>query len=234
MKQILFILLAFISFQGFAQESVKFKNIGLEIMTKTFGPMNWNEAQALCDSMGNGWRLPKGDEFNKLGRLRTLIGGINKGDYWGKEIDEDYAFLVFLNETINSNPDANKYSLKNKLALVRLVRDNSIQSFSPETIKLKSIGLEIMKKDIGQCDNAVAKEICKMIGDEWRLPTKDELIKMYKLRVSIGGFRDYGRGYWTSSNYGEASRWCVDFSDGEIYFDAYYSDGQLRAVRTLK
>jgi hypothetical protein len=46
MKTVLFILLVFISFQGFSQiQSVKLKELGIEVMTKDLGwRMTWNEA----------------------------------------------------------------------------------------------------------------------------------------------------------------------------------------------
>ena len=108
----------------------------------------------------------------------------------------------------------------------------SFQGGAQETIKIS--GLEFMTKDLGKMDWNKAQAICDSMGNGWRLPTKDELIKMYKLRESIGGFRNYGRGYWTSSNYSDVSRWCINFSNGNIYFDSKYSYGQLRAVRDLK
>jgi len=233
MKHVLFILLLSISFQDLAQETIKIS--GLEFMAKDLGKMDWNKAQKICDSMGNGWRLPTKDDFLKLVRLITIVGEIKPRPekYWGIEINKEYAYYTAFAGSIGSDVSQD-YSIKNELNIVRLVREDSTQSFSPESIKLKSIGLEIMKNDIGQCDYFVAIEICEMLENGWRLPTKDELIKMYKLRESIGGFRNYGRGYWTSSDYSDASKWCVNFSDGNIYFDGKFSDGQLRAVRTLK
>jgi len=45
MKKVLFILVVFISFNGIAQETIKVKEIGLEVMTKDLGKMNWYDSK---------------------------------------------------------------------------------------------------------------------------------------------------------------------------------------------
>ena len=82
MKQVLFILLVFISFQGVAQESVKYKGIGLEIMTRDLGEMTWYEAKEMCKDFGDGWRLPTIEELKKIYKYKDFIGGFNDDYYW--------------------------------------------------------------------------------------------------------------------------------------------------------
>jgi len=76
MKQILFILLVFISFQGFSQ-SVKIRRCdSLEVMkTDLVGKMTWEEAKKACEKLGDGWRLPTIEELQFMYNKRDEIGG---------------------------------------------------------------------------------------------------------------------------------------------------------------
>ena len=94
MKQVLFILLVFISFQGFSQESVKVKGIGLEVMTKDLGEMNWEEAKKACENLGDGWRLPTKDEWCKIYKLKGKIGEFEK-IYWSSTEDSNSTAWFF-------------------------------------------------------------------------------------------------------------------------------------------
>ena len=73
MKQVLIILLAFVSFQSFSQ-SVKVEEIGLEVMTKDLGQMNWEEANKACADLGDGWRLSTTFELESIFRHKDKIG----------------------------------------------------------------------------------------------------------------------------------------------------------------
>ena len=81
MKQVLFILLVFISFQGFSQ-SVKVKKLRLEVMTKDLGKMTWYDAKRACDTLGAGWRLPTIAELEKIYKYKDKIGGFEDNSYW--------------------------------------------------------------------------------------------------------------------------------------------------------
>jgi len=70
--------------------------------------------------------------------------------------------------------------------------------------------------------------------DNWFLPSRDELIKLYINKVAIGGFTD--NYYWSSSEYsgpggGASYAWNQSFGDG--YLDSYdkYGTDRVRAVR---
>jgi hypothetical protein len=118
MKQVLFILLVFISFQGFSQ-TVKLKKIRLEVMTKDLGEMTWYEAKEMCKDFGDGWRLPTIKELKKIYKYKDFIGGFNDDSYWSNtETDSDNAWTFLF-----SNGDAdtsNKYATG---YYVRPVRD---------------------------------------------------------------------------------------------------------------
>lgn len=111
MKQVLFILLVFISFQGFSQ-SVEVKEIGLEVMTKDLGEMKWEDAKKACDTLGDGWRLPTIDEFRKIYKYKDKIGGFGiSASYWSStELDVDvFAWYFDFNFGYgDAYPNANK------------------------------------------------------------------------------------------------------------------------------
>ena len=86
MKQVLFILLVFISFQAIAQESVKVKEIGLEVMKKDLGEMTVDEAKEICEAFGGGWRLPTIEELKKMYKYKDFIGGFEDNLYWSSSV----------------------------------------------------------------------------------------------------------------------------------------------------
>jgi hypothetical protein len=118
MKQAYFIFLLIISFQGFSQ-SVKVKEIGLEVMTEDLGDMDWRDAKNACRNLGNGWRLPTKDELNKMYAHRNSIGGLNQYEYWSSEqsaIDANaWYFDTLWGRAYNTN--------KNRYLYVRAVRN---------------------------------------------------------------------------------------------------------------
>ena len=68
--------------------------------------------------------------------------------------------------------------------------------------------------------------------NDWYLPSKDELNKLYLNRVAIGGFaNDY---YWSSSEYDDASyAWFQYFGTGYQDGDFKYGTRRVRAVRAF-
>ena len=87
MKQVLFILLVFISFQGFSQ-NVKIRRCdSLEVMkTDLVGEKTWKEAKTAVDKLGSFWRLPSNAELQFMYDKRDEIGGFVKDEccssYW--------------------------------------------------------------------------------------------------------------------------------------------------------
>jgi hypothetical protein len=72
--------------------------------------------------------------------------------------------------------------------------------------------------------------------DDWRLPTKNELILLYENKNKIGGFlNEFGAVYWSSTSDGRNNyAWYIDFFDGEKDFGNHsYGRGPVRCVRTF-
>lgn len=74
---------------------------------------------------------------------------------------------------------------------------------------------------------------CESLGDEWRLPTKEELNEMYGSQADIGGFASDI--YWSSSENDNDFAWSQSFYSGNQY---YYGNKnfsrRVRAVRSVK
>jgi len=67
--------------------------------------------------------------------------------------------------------------------------------------------------------------------NDWFLPSKDELDKLYTNKVAIGGFAGYG--YWSSSELSAGYAWGQYFLNGYQYDDPKYFSYRVRAVRAF-
>jgi len=54
---------------------------------KDLGRMEWNDAMAACEALGDGWRLPDKDELNLLYQNKEAIGGFANSSYWSSTED---------------------------------------------------------------------------------------------------------------------------------------------------
>ena len=114
-------------------------------------------------------------------------------------------------------------------------------TYSQESVKIKEMGLEVMKEDIVKNviweDAAIA---CAKLGDRWRLPTIDEHKEMYKYKDKIGGFEE-GNIYWSSTESDATGPFYFYFSyTYDTAFNDAFNDQEfptncnVRAVRDLK
>jgi clan AA aspartic protease (TIGR02281 family) len=70
------------------------------------------------------------------------------------------------------------------------------------------------------------------LGDNWRLPTKEELDYLYKNKEMVGGFKDVY--YWSSTEYDSRVAWVQFFytlHDGPQYSNYKFGKYHVRAVR---
>lgn len=68
------------------------------------------------------------------------------------------------------------------------------------------------------------------VYDDWFLPSKDELDKLYINKAVIGGFADY---YWSSTEFNTYDAWLHDFSFDFQVNDDKYLPYSVRAVRAF-
>lgn len=87
---------------------------------------------------------------------------------------------------------------------------------------------------IGGCDESnIAARVCSDLElngyEDWYLPTRNEIDKLYNNRVAIGGF--YSSYYWTSREVSDGSAWGFSFVKGE---DSAFPKWHRRAVRAIR
>jgi hypothetical protein len=76
-----------------------------------------------------------------------------------------------------------------------------------------------------------AKNSCIMLGEGWRLPTKEELNIIYMNISKIGDVSEDG--YWTSTENGSDKAWRQYLTTGGQYTDVKYGSGYVRAVKSF-
>ena len=81
-----------------------------------------------------------------------------------------------------------------------------------EVYAIKIGNLEVMTEDLGQMNWENAKKSCAALGDEWRLPTKDELNILYQNMDKIGA--SAYKTYWSSAEDDINFAWAQSFTNG--------------------
>lgn len=77
-----------------------------------------------------------------------------------------------------------------------------------------------------------AKRECKELGKGWRLPTKEELDKMYNNKDLIGNF--VNNNYWSSTEYDSRYAWMQVFIHKSIAITLKEVYINARAVKSIK
>ena len=75
-----------------------------------------------------------------------------------------------------------------------------------------------------------AKEYCKGLGKDWRLPTQEELLKMHEHRKELGLKNST---YWSSTEYNAIVAYSFNFFYGNSSKNGKYNSNSVRAVRTI-
>ena len=116
----------------------------------------------------------------------------------------------------------------------------SINVFGQDVKTVKIGDLEVMTEDLGEMEWKEAKKACADLGDDWRLPTKDELNLLYENKEKIGGF-DEDFSYWSSTEYdngiaGEKEvAWGQNFNNGDQTTSfKFFLGSNVRAVRSIE
>ena len=230
---ILFIILQFCNNLS-AQERLNNLIIGktikierLEIAQNDFpNTMTWGDAKKACANLGEGWRLPTVSELKILYQYKDdYLSNMSKAYWSSSDADYDYAVIPdFYFNNDKSPKKGNAYSVR----AIRLNKD----FFEPIIGVTKKIGvLEIAQYDFPKRMNYFdAKKACADLGQGWRLPTKEELDKLFFNKDEIGGFTN--NNYWSFTTNNGSGAWSQNFSNGfqNLIFNIYTYN--VRAVKT--
>lgn len=106
---------------------------------------------------------------------------------------------------------------------------DAIEVFPIDYIILKELKLGVQKNDLNSSNLSweTANSMCANSSDagvdDWRLPTKSELLQLYVLKDEIGGFNSNKYTYYWSSTWGYGSEY-GSFYDG--YVRVHFYDGE--------
>ena len=92
--------------------------------------------------------------------------------------------------------------------------------------------LEVAQYDLYPMNWNDAKKACAVLGNGWRLPTKDELNLVYLNKDKIGGFAN--NYYWSSTEFDIDVAWVQNFFQGYENYGTKLNRYYVRAVRSLK
>ncbi len=93
---------------------------------------------------------------------------------------------------------------------------------------------EVYPEDLPGIHNHVGAKLAikEELGNDWRLPTREELLLMYKTRDLIGGFAN--NYYWSSTEVDSNHAWIQFFNNGYQYYFNKSITGYVRAIRDIK
>jgi len=239
MKKLLFLPLLFACYIVFGQVASSVIGSPIKIgdllvaknnFSKT---MNWDDAQKACAKLGNGWRLPTKDELYILYQKKDEIGGF--GDYYCWTSSEYDPYIAWFQSFKNG---AQGSINKSKTLNVRAVKGFSMEASKKNTniigSPIKIENLEIAQYDFPNKMNwNDAKKACAVLGEGWRLPTKEELNTMHNNAIVLGGFENSY--YWSSkentSGGNLAEAWSQNLVDGRQAIGGKSPNLCVRAVR---
>ncbi len=65
--------------------------------------MGWEEANAACNALGSGWRLPNKEELNEMYINKDTIGGFIHDIYWCSSYNPNDCFLQDFKSGVQHN-----------------------------------------------------------------------------------------------------------------------------------
>jgi hypothetical protein len=147
-----------------------------------------------------------------------------------------FAFAVNAQEIIKEKPTD---SVKVKLPQSRQKADGIIATVGEYMVLDSDIDKSYLEISSQGNSGSYAAKLCAdysvIVGgvtyDDWYLPSRDELNKLYINRVAIGGFSNYY--YWSSTELSSTYAFSQYFSDGFFYASNKMYPNDVRAIRAF-
>jgi len=154
------------------------------------------------------------------------------------KVDEDK--LSVLKNEFNQAHAGLEERLRQETASPKLYENTSITKYKLGDIgpnggkifyinDIGNIGTEVKMADEDQRMNWF--ESVSKLGNNWRLPNKNELELLYKQKDTIGSFSMYA--YWSSTEYNDQEAWVQFFNAGAKYPQRKNLQSNVRAVRSF-
>jgi hypothetical protein len=179
--------------------------------------MSWVEANKFCATLGDGTRLPTLEELKIIANAKEEIGGFKDEYYWSATFENDLAVILNFDNLSYCEEE------KEKLHYVRTIAPINAKPYQLDDI-------EVSEHDLGILNWNEAKDACLTLGNDWRLPTLNELSEMYFNRHKIGITESI---YWTSTEGEDDQVWVILFGSWYKYMSSKEAPVTVRAVRSL-
>lgn len=232
----------------------KSNELPFEIANKSSeGYLNWHGANDWAYRAGDGWRLPTVDELQQI----YNSGGqdLQERWYWSSESRANNNKAICVNMSTGTTLDNVKdyyhcsvrfvrdkqLNITEELvninaridALEKLIQQTTRQV--PDSVHVAELPFEIapelLEKDHVDWNEAV--EYCTLLGNGWRLPSREELQMIYKSDNDLNG----NCNYWSSAACNDRSRaWYQNMHKGDQFTtnkDFSTNDYRVRPVRDI-
>jgi hypothetical protein len=96
--------------------------------------------------------------------------------------------------------------------------------------------IKIAERDFSEKKEFIdAMQSCASLGKGWRLPSKEELMEMYKRREKIGNFKNkiYLSFSPSMPDYSSGNMFGIDFNNGKVVVVEYPTKAYVRAVKEI-
>ena len=154
---------------------------------------------------------------------------ISKGIEWFRKATEQYETINAQNKIVTTNPLVDKLTEIKTFELGDILSDGGIVYFLDDSNKHGMAAQP--RNESKRLTWEEGKILANAYGQDWHLPTKEELALLYAKRNIVGWFpNNY---YWSSTEVGSGNAWYQSFGNGYQYNNDKTNTFLVRAVRVF-